>query len=208
MLNSIQACYNYFVPALQEKITFSLSDTQKRIMLVASAAFAFLATCYLIKCTYQRIYQSDVTPLDSEDDQETPSIPFEKAMELMFQHRKLEWEEQLDPLTDEQQKARHKELKEMIQEIDEKDINKVIIYRDGMMSREQTLLLQAVMNISDADQRLEIVTLLLEKGADPLIEGFYYAPVNLMKEAELINDKQLIQILENAIKKQSQQDVE
>ena len=91
---------------------------------------------------------------------------FLEAMELMFTDRGLEWGVWLD-LTPEQKNQRYEELKTAIELISTEDINKITSYREGMAWRDQTLLLQAIMVITDPAHRLEIVKMLLAKGADP-----------------------------------------
>jgi len=101
-------------------------------------------------------------------------------------------------LNSDQLTERFEELKRNIEMLSSVDVNATIYYRDGMMTRTQTLLLQAIKCIQDQTRRLEIVKMLLDKGADPYGEGFYYAPVDLLAEAKATGDERLIELIENA----------
>ena len=129
------------------------------------------------------------------------TIPFLEAMELMFPDRCLDLGVWLDPMTPEQLNQRHEKLKTVIKLIPNKDINKKITYREGMASREQTLLLQAIMVITDPAHRLEIVKMLLAKGADPRVQGWRCIDVDPMQEAQDLEDKDLSDTLKQGLKK-------
>jgi hypothetical protein len=139
----------------------------------------------------------------NESEEERSHASFREAMELMFEDRKLDWGGWLNPpLTPEQKTQRHEDLKKAIENILPADINKNLEYRDRMMDRQQTLLLQAIMCIKDSSRRLEIVKILIEKGADPRVQGFYYADVDPIGEAQKTYDSKtcpLIQLLNDAV---------
>lgn len=127
--------------------------------------------------------------------------PFEKAMDLMFEDRGLQWGVWITSMTPEKKQERFEELKKNIDLILEDEVNNAIIYRDGMIDRSQTLLLQAIMCITNPAHRLEIVDLLIKKGANPYVDGFCYAPIYVKDEALKTKDEQLINLIDVALKR-------
>ena len=121
-------------------------------------------------------------------------------MELMFEHRGLEWGVWLSPRTKEAEAERYETLKKTILALSSININRTTTYRDGMTPRVQTLLLQAIMHITDPVKRLEIVKMLLAKGADPGMQGEYYSMfVDPLEEAKKTGDNQLINCISASI---------
>lgn len=213
MINFISSFSNEIFSFSKEVIVRSLSDQEKRILLIVSVAFGFLAACYVAFRCYNKFQGSAIKIIDEEVDldeqvKKDSISSFKTAIELMFKDRGLEWGVWLDPLTPEQEAERYEQLKEAIEKILPEDINRGISYRDGMAVRDQTLLLQAIMCIEDPSKRLEIVKILLKKGADPLVNGFYHMDIEPMEEAKRINDPQLIDLLSNAIKDAKDAEVE
>lgn len=123
--------------------------------------------------------------------------PFLNAMELMFHDRRLEWSVSVGPFTPKQETQRYEELKKTIKKILPSEINHTITYRDGIAPRTQTLLLQAIRCIQDRSKRLEIVELLLKKGADPKVQGWYYSSIDPIQEAA--GDHQLVELLKRKV---------
>ena len=77
-------------------------------------------------------------------------------------------------------------------------INSLGGYRKGMGGREVTLLLQAVEEITDSPKRLDVVRLLMEKGADPTLAvrwNAYEERLSPIQAAENKKDQALINLL-------------
>lgn len=209
-INSLQTKALYF----KDQILSSLTSQQKKILIVAAVAFSCIAALFLYcKCCFKaKIGEKDKK--DQDDAKAKPKVEveqpkldekteksheaFRKAIDLI-----CEWNHaagfSVNPSFTPRQKAeRDKNLKKAIDEILPEDINETIGLRDGMMTRNQTLLLHAIMMVDDPERRFEIVRILLEKGADPDVEGFYYQPVKPLEEAARANDPQLLEILVQA----------
>lgn len=241
MLNSIHRLSNQFIPVFQEKISYALNDTQKRvatIALIAVTVMIILANCYIRIQHYRGLRRLEVKvdptmdnkkagvkidpPMDDKkadvkidppmDDKKSdlkidpPMNDAEEikacytAMELMFEHRVLEWGVSLLPRTVEAETERYETLKKAILVISSKNINRNITYRDGMAPRQQTLLLQAIMCIADPVKRLEIVKMLLAQGANPVMQGEYYSMfVDPLEEAKKTKDVELINCISASI---------
>lgn len=213
MLNTICSYTGQAILFSQQNLNLSVSPQHKRITAIVALALCCLAACYaLVKC-YRRRQNND----DSRNNptvQPAPKVAqptvdpkvknseesFEKAIDFMFHDRRLEWEASFDAskLTPQQRQERHEELKRALADILPQHIDATINYRDGMMTRAQTLLLQAIMHIREPELRLEIVQILLAKGADPDVQGFCYQPVMPMQEALETKDQQLVAVLQNA----------
>ena len=143
------------------------------------------------------------------DDDENMRIHFFKAINLMFEKGyNPEWA--LKPYNDdwfkpENREPRHTDLLETINHIDTEPlfqdgvcINGVIAYRSGMGGRQATLLLQAVNEIHNPPKRLEVVSLLLKKGADSTLAVYwepYGDPLSPIEAAKSEKDQQLIDLL-------------
>ena len=199
VLNTIYLSTNKICSSLNLKAELSLTSQQKRIAAIICFAFACLATAYAIfACNKQR--QVALQQKVQDNKIKKSEAAFEQAMELMFDNRKLNWGEWLDPAsrTAEQKVKRHEELKGALAELLPQQVNSSLIYRDSIGNREQTLLLQAIMEIRDPAHRLEIVKILLAKGADIDGQGYYYGPINVMDEANQTKDQQLIEFLQLA----------
>lgn len=128
--------------------------------------------------------------------------PFEKAMDLMFEDRGLAGGVSITSMSSEKKEERFEELKKNIALLSKEEINKTMIYSEGTSERSQTLLLQAIMRMKDPARRLEIAKMLINKGANPLIDGFCFSPIHVKKEALKTKDVQLIQLIEEAAKRQ------
>jgi len=212
MFNTISGFTHQILPFVEEKIMIASIDRQKYflISLVVAIALGCIAACYAVYSdpsllSGSRVFAKksggvdDVDDVDDdlEDESDTPYTPFEEAMDLMFEDRGLRWGVWLT-LDSDQLTERYKKLKSIIETLSSVDVNGATYYRDGMMTRTQTLLLQAIMCIQDRTRRLEIIKMLLDKGADPHGEGFYYTPVDLLAEAKATGDERLIELIENA----------
>lgn len=125
-----------------------------------------------------------------------------QAINLMFEgKREIDWGVFRPLLTPEELIRQHEQLKIELNQISPEDLNSVTYYRDGMMTRDVTLLTQAIIGIEDPNRRLAIVKILLDKGADPRVPGFYYQERDPLMEARAIKDEQLIKLLEQALQK-------
>lgn len=185
IVHSMQTKTLYF----KEQILSSLTARQKTILLIAALALSCLATIYLYtRCCFRAAIKN--APAEAKDKPviETPEQRSEKAFLRFF-----------DLLRGGINASLSAQLKGALDGILPEHINRTTSLKDGMMGREQTLLLQAIMRIGNPHLRLEIVEELLKRGANPLNEGFYYVPVYPLKEAEKTNDPQLIEVIKRAI---------
>jgi hypothetical protein len=193
------------------KSQISSNTQQKRILLIATLALACLAACYAVFSCFRRYevtidvgrcwsgfvslvkqkvnaspdvkQNQDPQAVKAAPDVEQPGV--EDSEEKQSEKAFLEAIELMSP--DPQYGTKQQEdLKKAIAKILPQHINVITTYRDGVDDRQQTLLLQAIMFIEhDRAKCLEIVKLLLDKGADPTIEGFCYGcPVVPIKEAQ------------------------
>lgn len=209
MLNTISHYSHQIATVAREKIHFPLTEQQKKVALIAALALSLLAAATFAVCRCFCKSKPSEIKTDKADganvkDKNDPSTytPFEKAMDLMFEDRTLEWGVQLPSLTGEKRQERYDELKKNIDLLSEDKVNQSLTYRDGMMGRTQTLLLQAIMCITDPAHRFEIAEMLIKKGANPYVEGFYYSPIQVKEEVLKTNDAQLITLIEDALKRQ------
>jgi len=204
-IKSISLVPVQLISVLKDQATTSFSDQNKKIIAISLVAFGCLAACLLL---LRHCFGKDHKPADMPN--QSPKIQsvdlstmsddnlFYHAFDLMFSERTLEWGNWVGPFTPEQMDERHRTLIKVIEKLPNNLINEAVNYREGMNTRAQTLLLQAIMEIHDADKRLEIVQLLLNKGADPSEQGFYYSDVDPIREAERTRDQQLIDLLQDA----------
>ena len=209
-INSLQTKALYF----KDQILSSLTSQQKKILIVAAVAFSCIAALFLYcKCCFKGTVDKK-DPKDQGDakaqlkvEVEQPKVDektkksheaFRQAIELICPWDHLAGVSVNPSFSVQQKKERDENLKKAIEDILPEHIDAATVLRDGMMSREQTLLLHAIMMIDDPARRLEIVEILLDKGADPDVEGFYYQPVKPMEEAARAKDPQLLELLVNA----------
>lgn len=118
-----------------------------------------------------------------------------EAMDLMFEDRSIiqHWGQ---PFPQDQLDERFERLKQRLQKILKEDIDELLGYREGMMTRAANLLQQAIMHISSPERCLEIVKILLEKGANPKAEGSYYVATTALELAEERNFPELTELLQ------------
>ena len=209
-INSLQTKALYF----KDQVLSSLTSQQKKILIVAAVAFSCIAALFLYcKCCFKGTVDKK-DPKDQGDakaqlkvEVEQPKVDektkksheaFRQAIELICPWDHLAGVSANPSFTAQQKKERDENLKKAIEDILPEHIDAATVLRDGMMSREQTLLLHAIMMIDDPARRREIVEILLDKGADPDVEGFYYQPVKPMEEAARANDPQLLEVLVKA----------
>lgn len=88
--------------------------------------------------------------------------PNRTAMTWMYQNPKL---------NEDEVQQKHEELLKIINEILPTNIDKLISYNIGKISHTRTLLLHAVIEIKNENNRFEIAKILLEKGASSTTKG-------------------------------------
>lgn len=125
---------------------------------------------------------------------------FKEAINLMFENERLTWVQYhqakpIGPFTEEELIQRHEHLKKIIALIPADHINDGIQYREGMGARTTNLLLHAILNIKNAERRIEIVKILIERGINIHQEGAFYVPVTAIQAAEEVQDLRLLALL-------------
>lgn len=141
-------------------------------------------------------------------DNENMGLFFQKSINLMFEEgHNPNWTKppyKEDWFKPENREMRHKNLLETIDCIDSKPlfqdgvcINFATHYLPGPRT-QATLLLQAVEKIGDPSKRIEVVALLLRKGADPTVAKYWYRCSNQISPIEVArkkNDEELLNLL-------------
>lgn len=137
-----------------------------------------------------------------------------KALDLMLSYRELEDPEEIKKnqgylfkdIPEVELVKRHQELLQIIPKILPQHINYIVSVRSKVGNFDSsTLLLQAITQIGNPERRREIVKLLLEKKADPRIQGvtFEYLQREVvipLQKVEETADQELILLLEDALK--------
>jgi hypothetical protein len=130
-----------------------------------------------------------------------------RGLETMAEEHELYMKRQRIPaFTPDELTARYEELKKVLKKIDIQHINRPLFFRVEMNSGAATLLIHAINEITDPARRLEIVKILLEKGADPLGKGRsgmlnVYTNVTPLNAAEATRDQELIALIKEALSK-------
>lgn len=178
-----------------EKAEKSLADHCIKVLKdFFGAIFNCFCKCFK-KDNYEEIKIEQKPKIEDKNDAVRISrAEVQKAIDLMFG---VEWGVWQD-LTDEQKNKRYMDLKKAIEKILPEHINSIVNYRVGMASYATNLLLHAITKINDPAHRLEIVKILLDKGADPRVPGFYYKEIEILKEAVKIGDELLLDLLRKA----------
>lgn len=166
-----------------------LLEVQKEIILgqiCGYLKFKDMANLALVKKDFQELIQPELSSFKN----------FYKAMDLMFEDRSLKKHIQ-KRLPEEELQKRHKECLEILKKVKKDDLNLTLGYRVGMMGCAATLLTTAIRFITNQERCYETVKLLLELGADPEAEGFYYSPESPLKLAE--DNPAIVKLLTDAI---------
>ncbi len=139
---------------------------------------------------------------NNEKERASSERAFVEAIDLMFNAGNLQerlnlMEHEPKGYSQEKQTQRHENLKKSLEKIDPKYINAKIGYFEGMGTFTTTLLIHAIKHIQDPKRCLEIVSILLDKGSDPRVEGFYYVPCDLMTYANNTANNELKALLKD-----------
>lgn len=137
---------------------------------------------------------------NNEKERASSERAFVEAIDLMFNAGNLQERLNLmghepEVYSQEKQIQRHENLKKSLKKIDPKYINAKIGYFEGMGTFTTTLLIHAIKHIQDPKRCLEIVSILLDRGADPRVEGFYYVPCDPMTYANNTANNELKALL-------------